>query len=75
MMSTMFTAAPGAVRQEPNPRRPPASTSPAAWGLLNLWSDPKMFDVDAFVDGWATATADFLQGCFQMLSPVRNILG
>ena len=44
-------------------------------GLLNLWSDAKMFDVDAFVDEMGNCPADFLQGCFQMLSPVRNILG
>jgi polyhydroxyalkanoate synthase len=44
-------------------------------GLLNLWSDAKMFDVDAFVDEMGNCPADFLQGCFTMLSPVRNLLG
>jgi len=44
-------------------------------GLLNLWSDPRSFDVDAFVDDVGNCPADFLQSCFQMLSPVRNLLG
>jgi polyhydroxyalkanoate synthase len=44
-------------------------------GLLNLWSDAKVFDVDAFVDEMGNCPAEFLQGCFQMLSPVRNVLG
>jgi polyhydroxyalkanoate synthase len=44
-------------------------------GLLNLWSDAKNFDVDAFVDEMGNCPADFLQSCFLMLSPVRNLLG
>ncbi|MGA2256746.1 MAG: class III poly(R)-hydroxyalkanoic acid synthase subunit PhaC, partial [Thermoguttaceae bacterium] len=44
-------------------------------GLLNLWSDAKNFDVDAFVDDVGNCPADFLQSCFTMLSPVRNLLG
>ncbi len=44
-------------------------------GLLNLWSDAKNFDVDAFVDDVGNCPADFLQSCFSMLSPVRNLLG
>ena len=44
-------------------------------GLLNLWSDARNFDVDAFVDEFGNCPADFLQSCFQMLSPVRNLLG
>ena len=44
-------------------------------GLLNLWSDAKNFDVDAFVDEVGNCPADFLQSCFTMLSPVRNLLG
>ena len=44
-------------------------------GLINLWSDAKNFDVDAFVDDVGNCPADFLQSCFPMLSPVRNLLG
>jgi polyhydroxyalkanoate synthase len=44
-------------------------------GLLNLWSDANVFDVDAFVDELGNCPADFLQSCFLMLSPVRNMLG
>ena len=44
-------------------------------GLLNLWSDAQVFDVDAFVDEFGNCPADFLQSCFLMLSPVRNLLG
>ena len=44
-------------------------------GLINLWSDAKNFDVDAFVDDVGNCPADFLQSCFLMLSPVRNLLG
>lgn len=44
-------------------------------GLINLWSDAKYFDVDAFVDEYGNCPAEFLQSCFTMLSPVRNLLG
>ena len=44
-------------------------------GLINLWSDAKYFDIDAFVDDVGNCPADFLQSCFLMLSPVRNLLG
>ena len=44
-------------------------------GLLNVWSDAKNFDVDAFVDELGNCPAEFLQACFLMLSPVRNLLG
>jgi polyhydroxyalkanoate synthase len=43
-------------------------------GLLNLWADSHYFDVDAFVDSFGNCPADFLQSCFQMLSPVRNYI-
>jgi polyhydroxyalkanoate synthase subunit PhaC len=44
-------------------------------GLINLWSDANNFDIDAFVDENGNCPADFLQSCFLMLSPVRNLLG
>jgi polyhydroxyalkanoate synthase len=42
-------------------------------GLLNLWSDPAYFDVDAFVDAFGNCPASFLQGGFLMLKPVQNL--
>jgi polyhydroxyalkanoate synthase len=44
-------------------------------GLLNLWSDANSFDVDAFVDEVGNCPPEFLQSCFSMLSPVRNLVG
>jgi polyhydroxyalkanoate synthase subunit PhaC len=43
-------------------------------GLLNVWADPKNFDVDAFIDAYGDCPAEFLQGGFLMLSPVKNLL-
>jgi len=44
-------------------------------GLLNLWSDPRYFDVDQFVDAFGNCPAEFLQASFLLLDPVRNFLG
>ncbi|MDB6020871.1 MAG: Poly(R)-hydroxyalkanoic acid synthase, class PhaC subunit [Pedosphaera sp.] len=43
-------------------------------GLLNLWTDPKYFDVDKFVDAFGNAPAEFLQASFQILKPVQNLI-
>ncbi len=43
-------------------------------GLLNLWADPRFFDVDAFVDAYGNCPAEFLQACFLILKPVRSFL-
>jgi polyhydroxyalkanoate synthase len=43
-------------------------------GLLNLWADPKNFDVDAFIDVNGNCPADYLQTCFTLLKPVRNFV-
>ena len=43
-------------------------------GLLNIWSDPKNFDVDAFVDAFGNCPATFLQATFLMLKPVSNFI-
>src|SRR5256885_14926990 len=43
-------------------------------GLLNLWSDPQSFDVDAFIDVFGNCPAEFLQASFLMLKPVQNLL-
>lgn len=41
-------------------------------GLLNLWTDPKYFDVDSLVDAYGNCPGAFLQNTFQMMKPVRN---
>jgi polyhydroxyalkanoate synthase subunit PhaC len=42
--------------------------------LLNLWTDPAHFDVDAFIDAHGNCPAWFLQICFQNMKPVQNVL-
>jgi len=42
--------------------------------LLNLWTDPKYFDVDTFVDSCGNCPAIFLQSCFLLMKPVQNLL-
>lgn len=41
-------------------------------GLLNLWTDPKYFDVDSLVDAYGNCPGAFLQNTFQMMKPIRN---
>ena len=43
-------------------------------GLINIWTDPKTFDVDAFVDAFGNCPAEFLQGSFLMLKPIANLV-
>ena len=43
--------------------------------LLELWTDRRRFDVDAFVDAYGNCPAWLLQSCFQAMRPVQNILG
>jgi len=43
-------------------------------GLLNVWTDPKYFDVDQFVDVYGNCPAEFLQASFLMLKPVQNLI-
>jgi len=43
-------------------------------GLLNLWADESVFDVDAFVDAYGNCPADFLQASFLLLKPVGNLV-
>jgi polyhydroxyalkanoate synthase len=42
--------------------------------LLNVWTDPRYFDVDALVSVYGNCPAWFLQSCFLFMNPVRNIL-
>jgi polyhydroxyalkanoate synthase len=41
--------------------------------LLNVWADPRYFDVDAFIDQHGNCPAWFLQGCFLLMKPIQNI--
>jgi polyhydroxyalkanoate synthase subunit PhaC len=43
-------------------------------GLLNLWTDSRYFDVDAFIDAFGNCPPEYLQACFLLLKPVRNLL-
>ncbi len=43
-------------------------------GLLNLWSDPKYFDVDSFVEAYGNCPPEYLQGSFLMLKPISNFI-
>jgi polyhydroxyalkanoate synthase len=43
-------------------------------GLLNVWTDPKAFDVDAMIDALGNCPADFLQASFLSLKPVANFV-
>jgi polyhydroxyalkanoate synthase len=43
-------------------------------GLLQLWNDPNVFDVDGFVDAFGNAPAEFLQASFLMLKPIANLV-
>jgi polyhydroxyalkanoate synthase subunit PhaC len=43
-------------------------------GLLNLWTDPRYFDVDKFVDTVGNPPAEFLQWSFLLLKPVANLV-
>lgn len=43
-------------------------------GLLNLWTDKDVFDVDKFVDAYGNCPPEFLQASFLLLKPVQNLL-
>jgi polyhydroxyalkanoate synthase len=42
--------------------------------LLNLWTDPRHFDVDALIDAYGNCPAWFLQACFLAMNPVGNLI-
>jgi polyhydroxyalkanoate synthase len=42
--------------------------------LLNLWTQPRHFDVDDFLDRHGNCPAWFLQLCFLYMNPVRNFV-
>jgi polyhydroxyalkanoate synthase len=41
--------------------------------LLNLWTQRKYFDVDAFIDAYGNCPATFLQSCFLCMKPIQNL--
>ena len=43
-------------------------------GLLQLWTDASIFDVDQFVSAYGNCPPWFLQNAFLMLKPVQNLL-
>ena len=59
--------------QDPDPAGRAASTSRARRALLQLWTDPKYFDVDALIDTYGNCPAGFLQGCFTADEAVQNL--
>jgi len=42
--------------------------------LLQLWADPRRFDVDAFVNAHGNCPAWFLQSCFLLMKPIQNFV-
>jgi polyhydroxyalkanoate synthase subunit PhaC len=40
--------------------------------LVQFWSNPEYFDIDALVDAFGNIPAEFLQHSFQMMKPVQN---
>jgi polyhydroxyalkanoate synthase len=42
--------------------------------LLNLWTDPRNFDVDTMVDAYGNCPPWFLQTCFLLMNPVANLI-
>jgi polyhydroxyalkanoate synthase subunit PhaC len=43
-------------------------------GLINLWTDPRYFDPDKFVDTMGNIPAEFLQAAFLMIKPIDNLV-
>ncbi|RJP36226.1 MAG: class III poly(R)-hydroxyalkanoic acid synthase subunit PhaC [Phycisphaerales bacterium] len=52
--------------------------APVDWSdrsaLLALWSDPRYFDVDQFIEVFGNAPAEWLQSSFLLLKPVSNLV-
>ena len=42
-------------------------------GLLQVWTDPRYFDVDAVIDAYGNCPPAFLQGMFTLMKPVQNL--
>lgn len=43
-------------------------------GLLNLWSQESIFDVDGLIDTYGNCPGWFLRSCFQLMKPVQNYI-
>ena len=52
--------------------------APTDWStqdsLLQVWTDPKYFDIDKVIDTFGNAPPQWLQGSFLMLKPVSNLI-
>jgi polyhydroxyalkanoate synthase len=42
--------------------------------LLQVWTDPKYFDIDTFIDAFGNCPAPFLQSFFLLMKPVQNLV-
>jgi polyhydroxyalkanoate synthase len=71
-MSTMFTTLYPALVKNLILLAAPIDFSSKS-SLLHLWTDEKVFDVDALIDTYGNCPATFLQGCFVMMRPVQNL--
>lgn len=71
-MSTMFTAVYPELVRTLTLMAAPIDFS-GKDGLLQVWTDPQYFDVDALIDTFGNCPAPYLQSCFQMMKPVQNL--
>ena len=60
--------------EDPDPAGGPHRLRAGGESLLNLWTDRRYFDVDAFIDAYGNCPAWFLQSCFLLMNPVQNFL-
>ena len=70
-MSTMFTATYPSVVKNLGLMATPIDFA-SRDSLLQVWTDPAHFDVDALIDTFGNCPAPFLQYSFQMMRPVQN---
>jgi polyhydroxyalkanoate synthase subunit PhaC len=74
-MSTIFTALyPEPVKTLTLMAAPLDFSGGSDESLVQLWSDPKYFDVDALIDAFGNCPAAFLQASFRLMKPVQNFL-
>lgn len=74
-MSTIFTARhPEVVKTLTVMTAPLDFSKGAEQSLVQFWSNPKYFDVDALIDAFGNCPAPLLQASFQMMKPVQNYI-
>jgi polyhydroxyalkanoate synthase len=72
-MSAIFTARyPELVKTLTLMTAPIDFSKGAEQSLVQFWSNPDYFDVDALIDAYGNVPADFLQASFGMMKPVQN---